>query len=161
MKTRTPLDLLFDQLKDLHSAEHQLDPSFSSLEALAIHAPLLVIVHDLGCQPRPNMKTIEAIFSKHDRKLKEDECKAMSGLIKGGDAHLADVGEIPVRDLMLVAHCLRIEHYKVAGYGIAARLAELLGFKSEASALNDIINNGERGITKLQGIEGELYEIAA
>lgn len=160
MKTRTPKDLFFDQIRDLHSVETQLLESLPVLSARAAHPALHELITRHAAETARHLSIVAAILESHGTGPGGDKCKAMEGLIAGGNAHLDGVEVPQTRDLMLVAHCLRIEHYEIAGYGIALRLAQGLELKEEAAALESIIQEEKDAARGLQALEPVLFRIA-
>ncbi|MES2466403.1 MAG: DUF892 family protein [Verrucomicrobiota bacterium] len=161
MKIVTPENLLFDQLQDLHSVESQLLDSLPTLVPRISFAPLVVHMnHHLG-ETRHHWEVVTRILRENGFEPGKDRCLAMEGLIKGGDAHLDEVDVPAIRDLMVVAHCLRIEHYEIAAYSITAVLARKMQFFEEAEELEAILAQEQTASSKLQSMEDEIFRIAA
>jgi ferritin-like metal-binding protein YciE len=140
MKLTSCIDLFFDQIRDLLSVERQLQDSFPDLLRRA-HAPeLRRVISDHIPENRRQRERLEAIFAEHGVKIGNDVSKAMAGLIEGGDEHLAAADDPRVADLLIIAHCSRIKHYEMAGYGFAACLGDCVGFAKEAEILNEILD---------------------
>lgn len=160
MNTKTPHDLLFDQLRDLHSAESQILSSLPGLAARAAYPPLCALITGHAGQTRRQLEMLISVFDRHGMEPGNDKCKAMEGLIAGGDAHLDQVQVPQTRDLMLTAHCARIEHYEIAGYGIAVRLAQRLGLQEEAAILEAILKEELAAARGLEALEPALFQLA-
>ncbi|MES2707034.1 MAG: DUF892 family protein [Verrucomicrobiota bacterium] len=160
MKTRTPHDLLFDQLRDLHSVETQLLASLPVLAARADYNPLYELIAGHAIQTAGQAELATAMLQRHGTGPGGDKCRAMEGLIAGGDAHLDAVDVPRTRDLMIVAHASRIEHYEIAGYGIALRLAQRLGLEEEALILESILVEEREAARRLEELEPALFERA-
>jgi ferritin-like metal-binding protein YciE len=160
MKTRTPHDLFFDQLRDLHSVELQLSDSLPGLAARADHAPLYALIAGHAIQTVRQLDLLTRILQRHGIETGTDKCRAMEGLIAGGDAHLDGVDVPETRDLMIVAHASRIEHYEIAGYGIALRLAQRLELQEEALILQSILAEEREAARSLEELEPMLLELA-
>lgn len=158
MKTVTPKDLFFDQLRDLHSVETQLVASFPTLVPRVSFPALASIIVRHAEETERQAEIIESIFAAHNLEIGDDECKAIKGLIKGGDAHLDAVDVPTTRDLMMIAHCSRIEHYEIAAYEITLRLAQQLGLYSEAGLLGAILSEEKAALVKLEEIQPALFE---
>jgi len=160
MKTETPRDLFFDQLRDLYSVETQLAASLPRLVTLTASPELRELLMRHTDQTDQQRAKLIGIFDLHGLAPGNDKCKAMEGLIEGGDAHLKEVSEPTTRDLMMVAHCLRIEHYEIAAYGITQRLAEGLGLSTEARILKEILAEEEREALSLRVLECPIFNEA-
>lgn len=160
MKTVTPKDLFFDQLRDLHSVETQLVASLPTLVQRVSFPALAAAIARHAEETKRQAEVIASIFAVHNVEIGDDECKAMKGLIEGGDAHLEEVEVPTTRDLMMVAHCSRVEHYEIAAYGITLRLAQQLGLSDEAGLLSAILSEERAALAKLDEIEPILFERA-
>lgn len=154
-------DLFFDQLRDLHSMESQIGLSLPLLAATAGDERLRSLILRHADETDRHHRTVQTIFERYGKEWGNDKCKAISGLIEGGDAHLANARPVQVRDLMMIAHCLRIEHYEMAAYKITARLAGRLGYESEAGALSELLAEEDRMADSLLRLEEEITEAAS
>lgn len=157
MATQTPMDLFFDQMRDLHSVELQLSRSVPGLAAKAENPELRAQLSRQATETHDRFEKLNRIFRKHGVSPGQDVCKAMQGLIEGGDEHLEQVDVPATRDLMLVAHCLRIEHYGIAAYTITARLAGQLQLQEEAAALQQIVAERQHTAELLLKLESGLF----
>lgn len=136
MKIKSPFELLADQIRDLHNVEIQVAGTMPELAAQAYDPGLrdfLQSQHEFASGQQLRLRQVaEIIGSDADG----DVCKAMEGLIEGGNKHVAIAQGALVTDLILVAHVSRIFQYQIAGYGFATRLAEHLKLVSAESLLS-------------------------
>ncbi len=160
MKTETPRDLFFDQLQDLFSVENQLKRSLPTLAGRAENGTLASLLTTHLGETERHLETVAHLLTLHGHQPGGDTCKAMEGLIAGGDAHLDGVEVATTRDLMIIAHCLRIEHYEVAAYDITSALAQQLGLMEEALVLKNILRQERRTRDDLSRLQPVLFEIA-
>ena len=160
MKINSPIQLLYDQLRDLYSMEIQLAASLPFLADTASHRGLQEQLSKQAHRIYRRKAQLLDIFRRFDFELGTDKCQAIEGLIKGGDAHLAMVEDPGTRDLMLIAHCLRIAHYGIAAYGVTARLASALAFTDEANLLSTLAFEEEDAAQRLKHLEPTIFEIA-
>jgi ferritin-like metal-binding protein YciE len=136
MSLESPLDLLLDQIRDLYSAESQVVLTLPELAAIS---------------PDENLRSLLLRFEQHAMKHKErlkeacerleatvdgDICKAMQGLIEGGNQHIAQAKGRETQALILIAHVNRILHYQIGGYSFATALAGQLGLEEIENSLN-------------------------
>lgn len=155
-----PRDLFFDQLNDIYSMEVQICRTMPRLVALCENESLRELLEIHAQQNVVQITEIVEIFQRHDRTQGDDRCMAITGLIEGGNAHLEAV-EVPhTRDLMMIAHCLRIEYYEVAAYQITIRLAGRLGTKHETEILSELLEEERDMAHLLLKCEPELFNIA-
>ena len=159
-KVASPEDLFFDQMKDLHSMETQISSHLPDLLATAVDERLRGLLLTHSYETDQQLKILRELFARHGKDPGSDKCKAIAGLIDGGAAHLASVEDPATRDLMMVAHCLRVEHYEIAAYEITARLAGQLGLAEEAGVLLALQAQEQATADGLLGLEPNLFETA-
>ncbi len=156
----TPFELLFDQLRDLYSMEVQLCESMPSLVSLCTNDELRELNSRHARQNSKQIAEIAAIFERHGESPGEDKCMAMAGLIEGGTAHLESVYSPQTRDLMMIAHCLRIEFYEMASYEFTTHLSGRLGLRREAVSLSELLEEEKEMAAALMRLEPDLFETA-
>lgn len=156
----TPLELLFDQLRDLHSMEIQLCESMPLLVSLCTNEELRDLIVNHAHQNGSQIAEIIAIFERYGEPFSDDRCMAMAGLIEGGTAHLESVASPHSRDLMMIAHCLRIEYYEIAAYEFTTLLSGRLGLMREPAILSELLKEEKDMATALKVLEPELFETA-
>jgi ferritin-like metal-binding protein YciE len=135
MNLENPTDLFFDQIRDLYSAESQVILTLPELAQTASHTPLRNLLEEHEETSQLQKQRLQRIAERWGQHPGGDLCKAIQGLIEGGNAHLARTADPQVADLMLIAHCNRIKHYEIAGYGFALSLADVLGRGADAREL--------------------------
>lgn len=160
MKTETSRDLFFDQLQDLFSVESQLQISLPTVAGRAEDERLAALISNHVPETSKQLDAVARILTHHGYSPGGDICQAMEGLIAGGDAHFDRVEVATTRDLMIIAHCLRIEHYEVAAYTITSSLARQLGFEEEARVLRAILDQEQQAVERLLHLQPILFELA-
>lgn len=158
--TETPRDLFFDQLHDIYSMETQLGESFPMLATMVQHQGLRQLLLHHANETDVQRAEILKIFQRYGVPVGNDKSKAIAGLIEGGDAHLKSVEDPRTRDLMMIAHCLRIAHYEMAAYEITTRLAERLELKTEAAILGTLLMQEERIAEILMELEPAIFNLS-
>ena len=144
--------LYFDQISDLYSAETQL---LKGLPEMAAHAtsPELrdAFTHHLK-ETREHVLRLQEISDKHGINCQNVTCEAMRGLLIEAKKHLVETVPGDVRDAVLIASGNRIEHYEIAGYGVAKAFAASLGFGDDADVLDKTLQEegaADATITKI------------
>jgi len=156
----TPFELLFDQLRDIHSMEVQLGESMPHLVSLCTNEELRDLLVSHSQQNSDQIAEIVTIFERHGQSPGNDKSKAMAGLIEGGTAHLESVQSPHTRDLMMIAHCLRIEYYEMAAYEFTTLLSRRLGLMREPEILSQLLAEEEEMAASLMSLEPQLFAIA-
>jgi|GEM_PF-1144501 len=156
----TPRDLFFDQLRDIYSMEVQISQSMPHLVALCANESLRQLIERHAHQNCFQIAQISEIFERHGESPGDDTCKAIAGLIEGGTCNLRKVKDPHTRDLMMIAHCLRIEHYEMAAYDITTMLAGRLGMINEPELLSQLLEEEKDMAAALLQWEPVFFEIA-
>ncbi|MEO5916276.1 MAG: ferritin-like domain-containing protein [Luteolibacter sp.] len=131
--------LYFDQLRDLYSAETQLVAALPEMVKNATNDRLRDAFADHLEETCNHVSRIERLFVEHGITAEGEECDAMRGLIEEAKKHIASTAPGDVRDAVLIASANRIEHYEIAGYGVAKAFAEVLEFDSAVDLLDQTL----------------------
>lgn len=153
MKLKTLEDLLHHELKDLYSAEGQLEKALPKMIDAANDKELQNVLSDHLKITRRHRKTIEKIADGLGFGPGGHKCKGMEGLIKEGDDLIKNPDIDPqVLDAAIIASAQRVEHYEMAGYGVARTYASKLGHHDVADDLQKILEEegeADRTLTRL------------
>lgn len=144
--------LYFDQLRDLYSAETQLIDAIPAMSAAASCGDLKNALNNHLEETKVQVERLLKICSNHSVSPGGETCEAMKGLIKEGQKHVDSTDAGVVRDAVIIASANRIEHYEIAGYGVAKNFAKTLGFDEDASMLDDSLDeesDADKAITKI------------
>jgi ferritin-like metal-binding protein YciE len=139
MTIASPTDIFFDQLRDLNSATRQTAATLPDLANWASEEKLAAILREHHAATRRHQQEIAAIFEAHGVEAGNDVCKAMEGLIEGGNKHIKIADDPAIRDLLLIAHSNRIAHYLIAAADYTRGIAEKCGLGLETEAVADIL----------------------
>jgi ferritin-like metal-binding protein YciE len=91
-------------------------------------------------ETRRQIERLEELSAKLSIKLGREKCGAMEGLIKEAMKLLRAETEPEVLDAGLIAAVQRIEHYEIAGYGVARAFAHALGYNDAAVLLRQTLD---------------------
>lgn len=135
------LDSLFvDQLKDLYSAESQVLKFMPKMVKAASTEALKAAFEEHRKQTEGQLSRLDAIGTQLGMKLSGKRCKGMQGLIEEGKEALKMEGDEPFIDMAMVAAAQRVEHYEIAAYTSAHKLAEQLRRGEAANLLQESLN---------------------
>ncbi|MBX3743630.1 MAG: DUF892 family protein [Akkermansiaceae bacterium] len=157
----SPTDLFFDQMKDLRSMTSQLSGHLPALVAATTDDGLRALLGDYSQGVVLHHEEIMDLFRRHDREPGSDKCKAIAGLIEGGNAHIASVADPGTRDLMIIAHVLRVFAYGDAACEITSRLAGQLGLAGDAGVLLGMQQAAQRAAEDLLALQPPVFQTAS
>lgn len=132
--------LYVHELKDLYNAENQLLEALPKLEGAAEDGELKKALSEHRKQTQGHVKRLEKIFSSLEFEPGGQRCAGMEGLIKEGSDMATEDAPADVKDAGLIAAAQRVEHYEMAGYGVARTYAEKLGDYEAADLLQETLN---------------------
>lgn len=135
MKIDSLEKLYVHELKDLHSAEGQLLKALPEMIDAASNADLRSAFESHLEETKTHCKRLERIFEGLDYEPGGHKCAAMEGLIQEASSLLNEGIPSDVLDAALIAAAQRIEHYEMAGYGVAYAFADKLGRQDDVKHL--------------------------
>lgn len=144
--------LYVHELKDLYSAEKQLVAALPKMIAAARNKDLKKALKDHLQDTRRQVQRLEKVFDRVGVSPRGQKCVGMEGLIKESANMLKEDAERDVLDAAIIAAAQRIEHYEIAGYGVARTYAEKLGDFPAADLLQETLEEeaqADRHLTRL------------
>lgn len=145
-------EVYFDQISDLLSAETQLLGILPKMAADATSPELRDAFLNHLEETQVHVDRLDIICDRHNIADMEVTCEAMRGLLGEARKHLSDTVPGDVRDALLIACANRVEHYEIAGYGVAKAFASCLGFGADADLLDETLQEegaADAAITKI------------
>jgi ferritin-like metal-binding protein YciE len=162
MKLNSLNDLLIKELRDLYSAEKQLIRALPKMAKAANSAALQEAIEEHLEVTKEQAQRLEDIFEMLSASSRGPKCAAMEGLIEEGEELLEQDAEAHVRDAGLIGAAQRVEHYEIAGYGVARTFARLLGHDKVADLLQTTLDEEAATDKKLTELaESEINVEAA
>ena len=154
-------DLYIDELKDLYNAENQLLKALPKMAKKASAPELKRAFQDHLLQTEEHVNRLEKIFKGLGEKPTGKTCKAMKGLVEEGKEIIEEDGDDSVLDAALIGAAQKVEHYEIAGYGVARTFASLLGEEDAMQSLQRTLNEEGETDKKLTQIAESAINIEA
>jgi ferritin-like metal-binding protein YciE len=134
-------DLYVEELKDLHSANDQMQRTVKKLASRAKDEQLVELLNRSMEGIARHTATLKELIEAQEGKVSKEHCKGMEGLVEEANKHTS--GEEapkkgPVRDAQIIAQYQRMSHYGLAGFGTAAAYAKALGLKEDTKRLKQV-----------------------
>ena len=134
-------DLYIEELKDLHSANDQMQRTVKKLVSRAKDEQLVELLNRSVEGIAKHTATLKELIEAQEGKVSKEHCKGMEGLVEEANKHTS--GEEapkkgPVRDAQIIAQYQRMSHYGLAGFGTAAAYAQALGLKEDTKRLKQV-----------------------
>ncbi|MEM1041731.1 MAG: DUF892 family protein [Bacteroidota bacterium] len=152
MDINTLKDLYIEQLRDLHSAESQVEAVAPAIIDAATNETLKTAIRHHHQAAQQRQQQIKAIVEKHGAKATGHKCKGMEGLIKEAKDMVGEHDDAPgaVLDAGIITHAQRMLHYELAGFGTVNTYAQELG--DDASFFQEVLDqtyDADRTLTDL------------
>ncbi len=142
-------DLFVQEIKDLYSAERQIEKALPKMAKTASSPDLQKAFTTHLDQTKNQIERLEKIGEDLGFKLTGKTCKGMQGIIEEGQEILSMKGDDTTRDAGLIAAAQHVEHYEIAGYGCARTFARMLGHKDAERLLEETLREEEQTDKKL------------
>jgi ferritin-like metal-binding protein YciE len=153
--------LYVEQLKDLYSAEQQILKALPKMTQKAAHADLRAAFSEHEKITRVQVDRLEKLFGELGEEPGGHECKGMKGLIAEGDEQMEEHKDSDVLDAAMIAAAQRVEHYEIAGYGVARTFANMLGLADHAELLQKTLNEEGEADHRLTAVAESVVNIDA
>ena len=151
--------LFIGELRDLYNAENQLLGALPQMASAAHSKTLKAAFEQHLEETRNHVQRLSQVFTEMGESPAGEHCKAMEGLIAEGSKIIHMQGDPDVKDAALIGAAQRIEHYEMAGYGVARTFAKEMGFDSAAKLLQKTLDEEGSADKKLTSIaEGGLFK---
>ena len=147
-------DLYIDELKDLWSANDQMQKVLAKIEPKASDPKLKKMLAKSQEGIAKHTDVLQQLLSNAGEEVSKEHCKGMEGLVKEATKHVLKEGpsERPALDAQIIAQYQRMTHYGIAGFGTAASFAGTLGLKDDEKKLKQAtkeIYNGDEYMNRL------------
>ncbi len=152
MQMNSMQELFIHELQDLYSAETQLVSALPKMASAAKSQTLKTAFEQHLEETRNHVQRLNQIFTELGKSPGGHTCKAMQGLIAEGDEVIQMQGDPDVRDAALIGAANRVEHYEMAGYGVARTFAKELGHDSISKTLQQTLDeegSADKKLTKI------------
>jgi ferritin-like metal-binding protein YciE len=140
-------ELLVHELRDLWSAEHQILVSLPGVIGAVRDEELKKVYQDHTETTENHVQRLREIFEGLGIEPGGQTCKGMQGLLREVDEVLGGGVSRDVVDAAIIGATQRVEHYEMAGYGVARAFAEMLGRTETADLLQRTLD--EEGAANL------------
>jgi ferritin-like metal-binding protein YciE len=139
-------------MRDLYNAENQLLKALPKMAKRASTEELKEAFESHLEETHGQVARLEEIFERLGKKPTGKTCKAMQGLIEEGSEMMKEEGPDSVIDAGIIAAAQRVEHYEIAGYGVARTFASILGEDEAEDLLQETLDEEGAADEKLTEI---------
>jgi len=126
-KITTLNDLYIQELSNLYNAEERILKILPLMAANVYSAELKETLENHFEQTQLHLERLEKVFRNKGINPLRRKCAVMEGLVEEGKSVLRTSAEPLIKDIAIISHTKKIEHYEIAGYGCAVAQAKVLG----------------------------------
>jgi ferritin-like metal-binding protein YciE len=127
MKVKKSENLFANIIKDLYSAENQLEKALPKLAKKASDQELAKSLEEHLKVTQKQKERLEKICEMMNISPRGKKCIAMEGIIHELESDLAEIEKENLMDPDLILGAQKVEHYEIACYGTACAMAKLMG----------------------------------
>jgi ferritin-like metal-binding protein YciE len=161
MQIDTLRKLCADELRELYSAEKQLEAAFPNLIQAASSSELREAFKMHHEQTRRHLERLKEIFVNINEKAEGSKNKGMEGIIKELEELIGRTSDPEVLDAGLIAAAQKVEHYEIASYGTVRTYSELLGDHHASDLLQQTLDEEKETDLKLTSLAENEINIEA
>jgi len=149
--------LLIEQLQDLYDGEMQLREALPKIHLAASDDELkdALLIH-IG-ETESQIMRLEESFRLLNQKPLRKKCDGMQGILKETIEAINQDSHLAVKDMSIIAHALRVEHYEKARYHMAITIAERIDAEEVADLLEESLDEETRAAEALEGLASESF----
>ncbi|MCU0760291.1 MAG: DUF892 family protein [Steroidobacteraceae bacterium] len=137
-------ELLALELKEIHSAESQLSKVVPRLAKSVQSDRLRELLEERLAQGEQVIADVESALEELDETPRGRKNVAAEGLINDAREHAQEIAAGPALDSVLIGAIQKTGHYCIAAWGTARSLAEAVGQRQAARALERAVKEGAR-----------------
>jgi len=153
--------LYVEELKDLYSAETQIQKGLPRLIKAAKHPELKQLLATHLEQTERQAERLARICEGLGEKPTGKKCVGMQGLLEEAKELIQEKPEPEVLDAGLIAAQQHVEHYEIAGYGCVRTYARLLGREEDGRLLQQTLDEERATDELLTALAERTINVAA
>ncbi|MES2920589.1 MAG: DUF892 family protein [Verrucomicrobiota bacterium] len=161
MKPTSPLQILSNQLVQLHCMETHIARELPILAGSALNASLRRWLSRRAMAARARRDRLQDLVELHAHPFPTKTPDSIRGILAEGNRDLARIHHPCSRDVAVIEHCIRIEQHAITAYGIAVPLTDRIGFPRSSDKLKPLLGDLETARLTFKILEAEVFSIAA
>ncbi len=139
-------DLYIDELKDLWSANDQMNRALKKILPQATNEKLKALLNKSPDGIAKHTELLKSLIEAQGGQVSKEHCKGMEGLVAEALKHTVsdapDKG--PVLDASIIAQYQRMTHYGITGFGTVAAFARALKASGDSDKLEKAVKDMHR-----------------
>lgn len=153
----SPCEVFVHQLQDLHAVEDHLASILPDLTAMTGDRELRQLIEMHAFRAGRRATRLREVLEKHGVMGPGMICPVMHALSEAGLNQFRMMQNSLTKDMMVLSHYQRINHYAMAGYSVAATMAESLDKVKELDFLECPLVEHRTVSRRLEAMEERLF----
>ncbi len=146
-------DVYIEHLRDLYSAENQIVKVLPNIIEKVTAQTVRDALQDHLNTTRTHIERLDQIFAVFNQGAQGKKCVGMAGILQEGNEEMAQtMDSADLMDAVLIATCLKVEHYEISAYETVIAFTQLLGETDAAILLTKTLEEEKAA----QGQLGQL-----
>lgn len=154
-------ELYVDEIKDLYSAETQIQKALPRMIKAATHPELKQLLSTHLEQTERQAERLARICDGLGEKPTGKKCVGMAGLLEEAKELMQEKPAREVLDAGLIAKQQHVEHYEMAGYGCVRTYARLLGRDDDGALLQQTLDEERATDEQLTALAERVINLQA
>ena len=160
MQISTPEEKFQHEVSDIYDAEHRFLEAQQLMLEQASDPALKSMIETHIVESEGQIQNVERIFELLGEKPKRVKCHAAAGLVEEGRKTTEDAGTPAIRDCIISAAQVKVEHYEVASYRTLLMGAEGMGQLDMVKLIKQNLKQEEQTAKKIETSAPELLQKA-
>ena len=144
MALKQPIDLLTQELKEIHSAERQVSRALPRLAKSVQSQALRQMFERRRDEGATVIDLVDDALEDIGTTKSRPKNPAIEGLLEDANQHVEDIQNERMLDAALLAGVQKIQHYCIAAWGTAKSLGNLLDQQKVVEGMERVLEEGKR-----------------
>jgi ferritin-like metal-binding protein YciE len=147
-------DLYFEELRDLYGAERCLAEVLPKIALRTEDARVREALRHHAEESRDQSARLERIFARHGMPALAASGAETEQLVAVSETAVPELADPMMRDVQVLAHTQRVEHFEIARCEIALHYAKALGYEIDTVDLERLLREETRASAYLNHLVG-------
>jgi ferritin-like metal-binding protein YciE len=144
MALKQPIDLLTQELKEIHSAERQVSRALPKLTKTVQSQALRKMFERRRDEGATVIELVDDALEDIGTTKSRPKNAAIEGLLEDANQHVEDIQDERMLDAALLAGVQKIQHYCIAAWGTSKSLGNLLDQQKVVEGMERALEEGRR-----------------
>jgi ferritin-like metal-binding protein YciE len=160
MQITTPEEKFQHEVGDIYDAEHRFLEAQQLMLEQASDPALKTMIQEHIAETEGQIQNLEKLYALIGQKPKRVKCHAAAGIVEEGRKTVEEAGSPAIRDCIIAAAQVKVEHYEVAAYRTLLMGAQGMGQNDAVKLIKQNLKQEEQTAKKVEASSPELLQKA-